>query len=289
MRVRDDIFRSGLKLGAILGCLALANSADAHDFWVQPLSFWIAPNASVMTTLQVGHGEFRQRWNSDASRVVQFRSIGPGGVSTDHQSELRNGTMEQDHLVRFGAQGTHVLILETNHAQSTLPGIRFQDYLKQEGLTPALDIRARTKTEDQPGREIYSRRAKALVQVGPPSDIPQPWVTRPVGFSLEIVPETNPYSIDAKGQLAIRVYSEGRPLAGATVMLNNLQFDGRPVQTVVTDMSGRAVFSFPRTGSWQLNVLWTKPLKDDPTADFDTTFSSLTFGFSPASMKTAFR
>ena len=281
MKTSRWIVRLGLACGAYLAGIGLAFSAAAHDFWVQPLSFWIAPNTAVMTTLQVGHGEFRQRWTAEASRVVRFDSIGPGGV-TDHRRELRAGSMDQDHLVRFGPEGAYVLVLQTNHAASTLPSLRFNDYLIQEGLTPALELRARTRSEDRPGREIYSRRAKALVQVGPPSATPQPWVTRPVGLSLEIVPESNPYALGATGELPVRVYFEGRPLAGATVMLNNLAFDGRPLATSKTDAEGRALFKFPRIGAWQLNVLWTKPLRGNAGADFDTTFSSLTLGFPPA-------
>lgn len=270
--------RPWLGLGVLAATLGAAAVASAHDFWVQPLNFWIAPNSAVMTTLQVGHGEFRQRWTAPSVRVLRFNSTGPGPVA-DHRSELAVGTMEQDHLLRFSQPGTHVLAMQTNYAASTLPSLRFNDYLKQEGLTPALELRARTKAEGQPGREIYSRRAKALVQVGPASDKPQPWVTRPLGLSLEIVPEVNPYAIGATGELPVRVYFEGRPLAGATVMLNNLDFDGRPLETFKTDSAGRAVFKTPRTGAWQLNVLWTKPLKGNAKADFDTTFSSLTFGF----------
>jgi uncharacterized GH25 family protein len=262
-----------------LAVATFAPAVSAHDFWVQPLNFWIQPNTAVMTTLQVGHGEFRQRWNAETVRVVRFDDVGPGGAITDHQRELRAGSMNQDHLIAFGAPGTHVLVMQTSYADSILPSIRFTDYLKQEGLTPALELRARTHTEDQPGREIYSRRAKALVQVGLPDAKPQPWVTSPVGLSLEIIPEVNPYAASSGQDLPVHVLFNGKRLPGATVMLNNLAFDGRPLETFVTDANGRAVFRVPRTGAWQLNVLWTQPLKGNPKADFETTFSSLTLGF----------
>lgn len=272
--------RTLLAACAGVASLAIGLPTMAHDFWVQPFKFWISPNTAVMTTLQVGHGEFRQRWNAEAARVLRFNDVGPGGL-TDHLRELTMGNMNQDHLIAFGAPGAHVLALQTSYAESTLPGIRFNDYLRQEGLTPALELRAQRHTEDQPGREIYSRRAKAIVQVGPATDKPQPWVTKPVGMSLEIVPDVNPYAAGAGQDLPIHVLLDGRALAGATVMLNNLDFDGRPLATVKTDGAGRATFKTPRTGSWQLNVLWTKPLKGNPRADYDTTFSSLTFGFPP--------
>jgi uncharacterized GH25 family protein len=262
-----------------LAAAAVAQAALAHDFWVQPLNFWIQPDSAVMTTLQVGHGEFRQRWNADAARVTRFNDIGPGGVVTDHRKELQVGTMDQDHIIRFGAVGTHVVVLQTSYAESTLPSIRFNDYLKQEGLTPALDLRAKTKSEDRDGREIYSRRAKALVQVGPATDAAQPWITKPVGLSLEIVPELNPYALSAGQDLPVYVVFNGKRLSGATVKLNNLAFDGRPLETVISDANGSATFRVPRTGAWQLNVIWTQPIKGNAKADFDTTFSSLTFGF----------
>ena len=269
-------FRS-FATGALLAT-ALATRAAAHDFWVQPAQFWLAPNSTVLTSLQVGHGQDRERWDADVKRVTSFYSLGPAG-KTDRQAELRAGRMDQDHLLRFAGPGVHVLVLQTNHAQSELPGPRFSNYIRDEGMTPAITLRDQLKIADQPGRELYSRRAKALVQVGPPSAKFDALVTRPVGLSLEIVPEVNPYAPTAGTSLPVRILYDGRPLAGALVKLNNLDFDGRPIAQIRSDSAGRAVFNVPRTGSWQLNVIWTKPLKGDAKADFDTTFSSLTFGF----------
>lgn len=268
---------------ALAGSIATAfgSAALAHDVWVQPLKFWIAPNSAVVTTLQVGHGPARERWDVEAARVTRFQSVGPGETITDHRPALGAGVMDRDHPIALAAPGTHVLVLQTSYAQSTLPGPRFTAYLNDEGLTPALMQRQRDKTQSQPGREIYSRRAKSIVQVGSASDKPQPWVTRPLGLTLEIVPEVNPYALGAGESLPIRVFYEGKPLPGATVKLNNLDADARPVVTYRTDGQGRAVFRTARKGAWQLNVLWTKPLKGNPKADFDTTFSSLTFGFPP--------
>ncbi|WP_310542650.1 DUF4198 domain-containing protein [Phenylobacterium sp.] len=266
-------------LGAgVLLAATLTAGASAHDFWVQPAQFWLPSNGAVLTSLQVGHGPSRERWGADVNRVTSFYSLGPAG-RTDRLAELRAGGMDRDHQVRFAGPGVHVLVLQTNHAQSELPGPRFTSYLKEEGLTPAINLRAQRKITDQPGREVYTRRAKALVQVGAPSARLDALATRPVGLSLEIVPEVNPYAPTVGTNLPVRILYEGRPLAGALVKLNNLDFDGQPVAEIRSDSAGRAVFNVPRTGSWQLNVIWTKPLKDTAKADFDTTFSSLTFGF----------
>lgn len=269
--------RRALVLGAVISSI-VAGVALAHDFWIQPSAFWVAPQSLVPVSLQVGHGADRQRWEVDSSRVTGFYSLGSFG-KFDRVAELRAGDMSQDHPLTFTTPGAQILVLTTSNTQSELPGLRFDAYLKEEGLTPAIDARARAKANDKPGRELYSRRAKALVQVGPALAKPQPLVTRPVGLTLEIVPEVDPYRVGAGESVPVRVIYQGRPLAGALVKLNNLDFDGKPIQQITTDATGRAVFKIPRFGAWQLNVIWTRTLRGDPKADFETVFSSLTLGF----------
>ncbi len=257
--------------------LISASPAFAHDFWLQPLNFNLAPKTSTSMTIEVGHGPFRSRWAGATDRVVLLRSYGPNGV-VDQKADL-HPSPQKDGDISFPAPGVYVLAFESTHAESTLPDIRFNDYIKLEGITPAIEQRARTHTTSQPGREIYSRRAKALFQVGAPGAKSQPWITRPVGLTLEIVPEKNPYTLGPKEDLPVRIFYEGKPLAGAMVKLTNLEFDIRPIATHLSDGAGRVSFQVPRTGAWLINVIWTKPLTGNPKADFDTTFSSLTFGF----------
>lgn len=199
--------------------------------------------------------------------------------------DLRNGLRPQtdpaDLITTMKRPGVHVLALQTNHAVSELPSIRFNDYAKVEGLTPALDLRTQTGTTGSPGREIYSRRAKALILVGPASVRGDARSTHALGLSLEIVPERDPYALGKSRELPVHVVFEGKRLAGATVKLTSLEFDAKPVATAKTDRNGRVVFQVPPVGEWLINVIWTKPLKGDPRADFDTTFSSLTFGYDP--------
>jgi uncharacterized GH25 family protein len=265
-----------------LVALAWAGPVLAHDFWIQPLHFTLFPKASTPLTILVGHGPFRSRWSGAIDRVVLMKSYGPNGV-VDQKNALHPSS-DKDGDIGFDAPGTYVVAFQSNYAESVLPSIRYNDYIKAEGLTPAIDLRARTKATDAPGREIYSRRAKALIQVGDPKAA-QPWVIRPVGLSLEIVPEKNPYSLSPNEELPVRILYDGKPLAGALVKLTNLEFDVRPIAMHLSDAQGRTSFAVPRTGTWLVNVIWSKPITGNPKADFDTTFSSLTFGFGGSASK----
>ncbi len=275
------------RFGSILAVLCAATGANAHDFWLQPRSFNPAVGEPDPITIEVGHGPFRSRWSGALARVVLFRNVAPT-TKVDLKPAL-HPTPDQDATLSFAAPGTQMLLFESNDALSNLPSIRYNDYAKVEGLTPALEYRARTGQMQVNGRESYSRRCKALIEVrgvGGAGGKPNPAVTRPVGFALEIVPAISPYGLKPGQLLPVQVLFHGRPLAGALVKLTNLEFDVRPVSTHLTDASGRAQFEIPRTGDWLINVIWTQPIKGNPDADFETTFSSLTFGYAASRIAT---
>jgi uncharacterized GH25 family protein len=99
-----------------------------------------------------------------------------------------------------------------------------------------------------------------------------------VGLTLEIVPETSPYALPRPATLPVRVLYDGRPLAGALVKITDLAHDAAPREQHRTDGEGRAGFAMPGDGAWMMDAVWTKPLADEGV-DFETVFSSLSFGF----------
>jgi uncharacterized GH25 family protein len=262
----------------LVAASAIAAPALAHDFWMQPKNFWPAADVGVPVSIVVGHGPDRQPWGAEFKRITLLTAYGRTG-KVDHRPDLAAAKTGDPFVMSFHTPGTQVVAMQTSYAESSLPAIRYNDYAKVEGLTPALELREKTHATENDGREIYSRRAKALVQVGPPQTGMDPQVTKPIGLNLEIIPEKNPYLLAPNEALPVQVLYEGKPLVGATVKLTNLDFDGRPLATQISDATGHASFSFPRIGPWLINVIWTKPIKGNPKADFDTTFSSLTFAY----------
>lgn len=260
-----------------LALMLVATPVVAHDFWIQPLRFRAAPGAPLPVTFQVGHGVDRQRWGLGADRIPMLADFF-NGTRRDRRGDLRSAG-PADLVTRFDSPGLHVLAMQSTYAFSDLPAIRFNDYAKEEGLASVLAIRRRAGQTDRPGRERYSRRAKALIQVGQPTAANQASATRPIGLKLEIVPDRNPYALGSSRRLPVHVLYNGRRLANATVKLRSLESDERPMAVVVTDRAGRANFRVPASGGWLLNVVWAEPVKGDPKVDFDTTFSSLTFGY----------
>lgn len=263
-------------VATIIG-LSLSGTAAAHDFWLQPRSWQTAPGAPLPFIVEVGHGSFRQQWGADGGHLLALNDLARGGA-VDVKALFKPGG-EVPHLTRtFRREGLHIVSLVSTNAPSDLPSIRFNDYIKAEGLSPAIELRTRTGAMNSNGRELYSRRAKALVEVGRQTSRDDALATHPLGLTLEIVPLRNPYSLGGDHVLPLQILYEGRPLSGALVKLTNLEFDARPLRMVRSDASGRASFEIPPVGSWLVNVIWTKPAASRDT-DFLTTFSSLTFGY----------
>lgn len=262
------------------GVLVLAcgpQVAAAHEFWIQPERFWLPVDATTPMTLQVGTGTERQRSQLPSRRVLRFDATASGGEAFDLRPALTLGAPDADGALGFARPGAYVVTLRSDaNAQSHQSAARFNAYAEEEGLTPALEARAARGLQAIDASERYSRQTKALVQVGEGGD--QKVVTRPVGLTLEIVPEVSPYALPRPAALPVRVLYEGRPLAGALVRLTDLAHDAAPLEQHRTDGEGRAGFAMPRGGTWMMDVVWTKPLVDEGV-DFETVFSSLSFGF----------
>ncbi|MDQ0008873.1 hypothetical protein J2T07_001032 [Luteibacter jiangsuensis] len=260
--------------------IVATGTVHAHDFWVQPQAFQVQPVQATPLTLQVGHGPYRQRSPIALQRIVRFQVTGPSDRSVDLHGALHLGDVAGDGDVALPRAGTYLLALETdNRAQSHLPSLRFNDYLTVEGLTPAWERRRREGRMDVDETEIYSRHAKAIMQSGPFDTAAQASVTAPLGLTLEIVPDINPYALPRPRTLPVRVFYQGHALPGATVKFTDLDHDDAPVEVHVTDAAGRASFAMPTAGRWLLNTIWIRALPTDAEADYETDFSSLSFGF----------
>jgi uncharacterized GH25 family protein len=261
-------------LAAVALCLPLW--AGAHDFWVNPDRFIVAVGAGTALSMQVGHGDARRNSPISSRRILRFAAWTPGGDVIDLRSDGK--------LVPNEA-GLHLLALETDaNAQSHLPADRFNAYVREEGLWPAAAERERRGTTGQDAIERYRRVAKALVQAGAPGEGSQDLATKRLGLPLEIVLVRPLSDQDGGDTLAAQVVFQDRPLARALVKLTDLDHDAQPVAAQATDGDGRVLFRRPPPGNWLLNVVWTTPLAGDEGIDFDTLFSSLSFGVPPAGL-----
>jgi uncharacterized GH25 family protein len=248
--------------------------AIAHDFWIEVDRPVVAEKTAVLQArFKIGSADKPEDWNARRERIVALRSVGPDGVR-DQQAEIVPGEPGSA-TIRLSGEGSHVVMLESTPSEIELTAAEFNDYLEHEGLSTIRDWRAKNGQNDKPGRELYARRAKAIVQLGgKPTDT----VSTPLGLGLEIVPERNPLALKAGEKLPVRLYFRGAPLTGAKLVCEAINPAGLSL-SVTSDVDGRALFAIPRHGQWKIATVWSAPISGNPRADFDTLFASLTFGY----------
>ncbi|MEQ9314781.1 MAG: DUF4198 domain-containing protein, partial [Henriciella sp.] len=198
-----------------LACLALVSGAasplaHSHNFWIEPQTYEVEAGETVPLNIFTGHGEDKASWPFEARRVIGLRSVGPGGLT----SHLAGGTGSP--ALRFDTDGLHMVFIESTNSFSRLAGEKFEAYVEEEGILPIAARRLIDGDASADGKEIYSRRGKALVKVG--CDVPedQSW-SRPLGLTLEIIPMSNPFEWDAGDALSVEVRFHGQPLTSATM------------------------------------------------------------------------
>ncbi len=267
------MFRT-LSLAAIAA--AMTTPAHAHDFWLAPSDYQMEEPGAVTMDFQVGHGTEVSPWNLRWDRLVALKSYSASG-SVDHQSAIvpRTGEAPGGARITLDTPGTHIVALESYHSFSDLEAEKFNEYATSEGLSDILAHREQAGSADTNGTEIYSRRGKAIIQVGADlSDL----AMEPVGHTLEIVPLAHPYGLGEDRKLPVRVLFRGEPLAGALIDLTDLETGEEPMSEARTDANGEAVFTLPEEGTFKFNVIWGWPNPGNDRAEFESIFSSLTIG-----------
>lgn len=264
------------RAGLLSALLLLAAPAAAHDFWMEPVVFGAGEGEVIPVRFRVGHSGESDAWRLHPERVIGLRAFGPNGVI-----DLQSTVDAKTRMATFDLPpGAYVVSLESQDATSVLEAERFNDFVADEGITPIALHRVRTRATDAPGRERYSRRGKTLLRVGDPAGHDTDHLLRPLGLTLDLVPEADPLALGADDALPVRVFYRGAPTPGVSVRLHSLDDPDRAPVTRKTDASGRVSFPPAEPGNYAVFAVWSAPLETvgaDAQHDYDTIFASLTF------------
>jgi uncharacterized GH25 family protein len=256
---------------AVLAGLLLAAAAAirAHDFWIEPSSFRPAVGSQLSVSLRVGEhfrGEPVPRAGPKIGKFVIASAAGEvpiGGLpGTDPAG-----------FARVTGPGFLVLGYRSNRTSITLEPEKFEKYLQDEGLDPVLKARAAKNESGKPGNEVYSRCAKSIVAA---NGTGEEGFDRALGFTLELVAESNPLKLRAGDTMKMRLLYEGRGLAGGLVKLTHRD-DPDSTATARTGADGAVSFKLPRKGVWLARVVHMVPAPADTGADWESLWASLTF------------
>jgi len=265
------------RVGFLLFCPLLAvaaialNSAllFAHDMWIEPTTFSPEPGQIVGVRLRVGQDLLGDPLPRDASLIKQF-------VFEDVEGRKpvvgRHGT-DPAGFVRVAMPGVLVIGYRSNPSAVELAADKFNQYLKEEGLDVVAALRAQRNETSADTRELFSRCAKSLVLSGSPSETQG---DRPLGFTLELVAERNPYILRTDEELPVRLTYENRPLTDTLVVAMNRRNPSEKLMAR-TDTAGRVQFRLQLDGMWLIKAVHTIPAAAGANAEWESFWASLTF------------
>jgi len=249
----------------------------AHEFWLFPTTFFAKIGQSVALSINVGEDYAGERWGGGSRRVQRLRLVTPTLEKNLTTSVLQSDSAVQ--LKSFVGQeiGTHMIIIETNNSFIELEPKKFEEYLKEDGLDNALLYRKEKGETKKNGRELYRRCAKTLVQVEKGNNSK---ITRNTGMTLEIIPMQNPYLLPKGSAFTCQFLYEGKPLTNALVRCWRRVNDKTELEFKRSGTAGKATFNLSKKGNadYMVSMVNMVQLKNNPQADWQSTWGSLTFG-----------
>jgi len=261
-------------LTAAIVALFVSIPAAAHDLWIEPSSFRPAPGTDVTARLLVGQkvrGESLPRYPELIARFV-LKGEGPE-IPVDGEP---GG--DPAGLVRVTEPGLQWIGYQSHPYPVLLDAGKFEAYLRDEGLERIIEERARKDLSAAAGRERFYRCAKSLLYVPgekPPSRSAGVFDT-PLGFTLELVPLKNPYSLSPGGELPVSLTFRGQPVSNVLVVAMNRDDSEKPV-SARTDAKGLVKLRLPRPGFWLVKAVYMQAAPQEAGVDWESWWASISF------------
>jgi uncharacterized GH25 family protein len=250
---------------------------DAHDLFLKPGRFFVAPNDSVR--IDVLNGTFT---SSEAAvtrdRLRDLSLAGPQGLVHPPTDSWTSAEKASQWRVVVGTTGTYTLGASVLPRVLRLEAKDFNSYLEEDGLPDVLADRRSRGELGKPARERYAKHVKTLIQVG---DQRAERVDVAFGHAAELVPLANPYRVRAGGVLRVRALVDGQPVVNQVVLSGGQDASGHRIteRSVRTNGNGVALVNLRRPGVWYVKFIRMRRV--DPSAgdsvDYESKWATLTF------------
>jgi uncharacterized GH25 family protein len=243
-----------------------AGPATAHEYWLEPAQFVLQPGESVPIHIYVGE-------NFKANSFPYLRDEYKKFVIAGTRGEQPVKAVDGDDPVMIKPAAPGLTVIASHTVPETLnfdTWEKFETYLKFEGIE---HIAAKHRQQGKPMSGIvehYVRCAKLLLNVGGGGG-----EDRVLGMPLELVAERNPYRLAPGDMLPVRLFHNGKPIAGVQITALS-KADPQTRHHVRTDAEGRARIALPAAGPWLVNAVhMAEP--SDAKAHWMSWWASMTF------------
>lgn len=259
------------RLFIFLAAALAALPARAHEFWIEPVSYRVAPGETIEA----------QTFNGEDFAGIEYGYSKAGyqqsGILAEAEARPILGENGDKPAIRTLPAGDGLNVLFHASAVSTLtyPTLtKFESFLKGKRLGRALEQHKARSLPEEDIREAYFRFVKALVAVGDGAGS-----DRLIGMPYELVALDNPYTDG--GDVRFRVYLNKQPVAdGVPVFV--FHKTGETVEKIKLTTDAAGDVTVPRMpGEFMVNAVHiTEPsekLAQSTRADWVTLWAALTY------------
>ena len=245
-------------------------SAHAHDTWLIPDRFEVAPKTKVKFDLTSGMAFPALEVGPKPERVEAVKC--KLGDRTFDIADISSGPKSLIFKTEFPEPGVVAVWVKVPARTIELKPAEVQEYL-DEIAAPETIRKQWSEMTPKRWREVYTKHPKTFVRVGDAKD-DQSWAKR-VGLALEIIPEKDPTALHVGDELSFRVLKDGAPFPDFAV--NALAAGETKGDTKRTDSEGRVAFRFAKPGQWLLRGTDVRK-SSKPDTDWESDFATLTLG-----------
>lgn len=254
--------------------LLISAAAFAHDLYLMPGTFFPKPGTNVTIGFHSGDSFPESESVGRIDRLQDPKLFWRGGAGPI--GNLRaEGKRNIGDAAAEGCAGECIAAVSTTPVLIELDPPKFTEYLKGEGLSEIVARRERLGESAKPGKERYSKYAKAILLSGAPDG----YASHPVGYVIEIIPEADPYKLKPGARLPIQVLFRGKPAAGLQIE-TSWAAPGKQGKTTVagrTGPDGRLKVPLAAAGQWRIHTIRMDRCEEPAVADWESFWASLTF------------
>jgi uncharacterized GH25 family protein len=245
----------------------------AHEFWLQPEKFMYQPGDNINVRFWVGEDFNGENWNGNHAKVNKLQ-LYIDDISDDMADQVSDETGDSLQLSIFD-EGTAMIAFNSNNSFIKLDSAKFNAYLKDDGLSNTIDYRAAHNENDSCGKEFYQRSVKTLIQVGDKKTD----VCRPANLPLDIIPAVNPYSLNNKDSLTVKLLFNKQPLTNQLVNVWQRQNNITTRQQYTSNDKAEISFVVLTTGKWMVSTVRMIHIENDAQANWQSYWGSCTWGY----------
>lgn len=256
---------------AFLLIIIFIGVVHAHEFWLLPNKFKYVVGEKMILDFMVGEGFAGDYWDMNKNKVEKLNLINRL-TEVDLLAKVKsNRGSNLEHV--FNNVGTHLIAMESNKAFIEQEPEEFAAYLKEDGLEYIIESRLARGEQLNNARELYTRYAKLLIQVGDRTD---DTYKKTAGLKLEIVPSQNPYDLNSGDYINCKVLYRGSPEPHALVKVWSHVGNRIFLQNIYTESDGAIRFPISTTGPWMVSSV--KMIRSSsPIAEWESMWASLVF------------